>query len=303
MTLQPPPSGVPQAPGSVPVCPRHPDRESYVRCQRCERPVCPECQRPAAVGVQCIDCVKEQAKTVRTPRSVFGGRPSGGRPLVTTVLIALNFFFYLLEWTVPRFVDRFDFYPPFAIAEPVRFISSAFLHSQTLPFHILMNMYFLWLLGQELEPLFGRARYLAVYLLSAFGGSVGYFLLAIPGDPYTSVSWNTSVVGASGAVFGLLGALLVANWRLGRDNAGLITLIVINGVIGFLPGLNIAWQGHLGGLVTGALCAAAIAYAPKDRRAVFHVAGLVLVGVLLVALVVVKASTVPPALLPTSIAG
>lgn len=295
MTDQPPTSEAPSVPEAVPVCPRHPDRESYVRCQRCERPVCPQCQRPAAVGVQCVDCVKEQAKTVRAPRSVFGGRAGTGRPVVTQTIIGLCVAAFALQWTVPDFTDRYDFIPALAIAEPVRFLSSAFLHSQGLLIHILFNMYFLWLLGQDMEPLLGRARFVAVYLISAVGGSVGLFLL-VPAGPYPG-NWYAPAVGASGAVFGLLGALIVLNRKLGRDNAGLITLVVINGIIGFLPGWNIAWQAHLGGLVTGALCALVIAYAPRERRAFVHVAGLALVMALLVVLVAVKASTVPAAYL------
>lgn len=289
MTEQPPTGQAPPLPEAVPVCPRHPDRESYVRCQRCERPVCPQCQRPAAVGVQCVDCVKEQAKTVRSPRSVFGGR-AGTRPVVTQVIIGLCVFAYLLQWTVPNFTSDYAFAPVVALAEPIRFISAAFLHSQSLVIHILMNMWFLWLLGQEMEPLLGRLRFAAVYLISAVGGGVGEFVLANPLNPS---SWAGASVGASGAVFGLLGALMVLNRRLGRDNAGLITLVLINGAIGFLPGLNIAWQAHLGGLVTGALCAVVIAYAPRERRGLVHTAGLALVVAILVVALAVKAASVP----------
>src|SRR5512141_149077 len=114
---------------ATPVCPRHPDRVSYVRCQRCERPVCPACQRPAAVGVQCVDCVKEGASTVRTARTVFGGRAGDARPLVTQLIIALCVFVYVLQWTSDRVTVELMFLPFEALAQPYRFLTSAFLHS------------------------------------------------------------------------------------------------------------------------------------------------------------------------------
>jgi membrane associated rhomboid family serine protease len=290
-----PPSDAP------PVCPRHPDRVAYVRCQRCERPVCPQCQRPAAVGVQCVDCVKEQAKTVRTARTVFGGSAVATRPVITMTIIGLCLAAFGLQQVVgvdqngDDFTSRFMFVPVLALSEPWRFLTSAFLHSPSFLLHIAFNMYALWLVGPYLESLLGRVRFVAVYLLSALGGSVGVLLLARPAAD--SQSWFTGVVGASGAVFGLWGALMVINRRLGRDNAGMIALIVINGVIGFFPGLHIAWQGHLGGLVTGAAAACVIAYAPKERRALLHPLGLAAVAVVLLLLVVIKAATVPAGLI------
>jgi membrane associated rhomboid family serine protease len=245
--------------------------------------------------------VKEQGRTVRTARTAFGGQVTNARPFVTMTIIGLCVVVFGLQRLVPpsadgvTFTDRFAFYPPYALAEPWRFVTSAFLHSPSFLPHILFNMYALWLVGPYLEDLLGRARFAALYLLAAIGGSVGVFLLASPGE--SSSSWLAEVVGASGAVFGLFGAMVVVNRRLGRDSAGIITLIVINGVIGFIPGLDIAWQGHLGGLVTGIVVAAVLAYAPKERRAALHPVGLAAVAVLLVALVLLKAATVPAGLL------
>ena len=243
--------------GTVPVCPRHPDRESYVRCQRCERPVCPQCQREAPVGVQCVDCVRQAAAGTRQARTTFGGRPRDGRPLVTWSVIGLCVVAFVLQRSPGLAITRdFAFAPVLASTEPWRFITAAFLHSPSLIFHILLNMYALWLLGPYLEDLLGRGRFAALYLLSAFGGSVGFLLL---GDP------RTLTVGASGAVFGLFGALVVVQRRLGRDVGQVLVIVAINGVIGFVvPG--IAWEAHLGGLVTGAAVAATLAYAPPARR-------------------------------------
>lgn len=267
----------------APVCPRHPDRESYVRCQRCERPVCPQCQREAPVGVQCVDCVAEQARTAPRARTTFGGRVAGGRPVVTLSVIAIC----VVAWVLQRvpgldITERFAFAPVVAEAEPYRFLTAAFLHSPNLILHILFNMYALWLLGPYLEDLLGRARFAVLYLVSALGGSVGYLLLADP----RGASWFTATVGASGAVFGLFGAVVVVNRRLGRQLGQIVALIAINGVIGFVvPG--IAWQAHLGGLLTGAATAAVLAYAPRGRRDVVQVAG---VGGVLVLLVVLSAA-------------
>lgn len=274
-----------------PVCPRHPGRVSYVRCQRCERPVCPECQRPAAVGVQCVDCVREGSKGVRTARTVFGGSAVGtGKPRVTQTIMVICLLAYVAQRGSDEFSTRFLYAPFTTVAEPWRMITSAFLHSPSQLLHILFNMWALWLTGPYLEGLLGRARFAALYLLSAFGGSVFLLLLADPNNPE---QWFRGAYGASGAVFGLFAALFVVNRRLRLDTAGIVVMIGINAVIGFLPGTNIAWQAHLGGLVTGLLAGAALAYAPKERRTPFQVAGLAAVLVLLLAAVAVKVAMYP----------
>ena len=270
----------------VPVCPRHPDRPSYVRCQRCGRPACPECQRAAAVGFQCIDCVNELKRSTPTPRSAYGGTLRSGRPVATYLIIGLCVLVYALQWLIPGgvvesqlafasvFMEPQDF-------EPWRMLTSAFVHSQGFILHIGLNMYMLWIFGQVLEPVLGRIRFLAVYLLSGIGGSVGFLLL-------TPFSPPVFVEGASGAIFGLFGALLVIQARRGGDTRQLWILIVINGVIGFvIPG--IAWQAHLGGLVTGALSGAVMALIPRGpRQAVLQTAGMVVVAVLLVAVTALR---------------
>jgi membrane associated rhomboid family serine protease len=287
--------------GAVPVCPRHPGRESYVRCQRCERPVCPDCQRPAAVGIQCVDCVRQQAKTVRTARTVFGGRVVTGPPLVTQSIIGLCVAVFAVQWFGGANVTNdLSFFPPEALAQPYRFITSAFLHSPTFIFHILMNMYALWILGPYLERLLGRARFTALYLLSAIGGSVGYFVI-VPASLAPGSAWLSGAIGASGAIFGLFSALVIVNRRLGRDIGGVVGVIVINAVLGFLPGLNIAWQAHVGGLITGVLVTAALsappASAPPSRRLGLQLAGLAGIALLLVASVVVKTTLLPAGVL------
>ena len=141
-------------------------------------------------------------------------------------------------------------------------LTSAFLHSQGFLLHIVLNMYTLWIFGQILEPLLGHVRFLAIYLLSAVGGSVGFLLLT----PVYPVNGPVGLVGASGAIFGLFGALLVVQRQRGGEVRQLLVLIAINGVIGFMVP-QIAWQAHLGGLVTGALSAAVIAYTPRGPAA------------------------------------
>ncbi|MET3810454.1 membrane associated rhomboid family serine protease [Arthrobacter sp. UYEF3] len=220
-------------------------------------------------------------------RSAYGGAVAAGKPLATFGIIAVCGLLYVLQWIIPNdwVYQNFAFAtvyatPEYGAFEPWRMLTSAFLHSQGFILHILLNMYMLWIFGQALEPLLGRLRFLAVYLLSAIGGSVGYLLLTpsyIPGQPLSGV------VGASGAIFGLFGALLVVQRHRGGDTKQLWVLIAINGVIGFVVP-QIAWQAHLGGLITGALCAAVIAYVPRGRRQVpLQIAGLAVVMCLLVA--------------------
>jgi membrane associated rhomboid family serine protease len=202
--------------------------------------------------------------------------------LATLVIIAVCVIVYALQWLIPggAVENSFAFAsayadPAYGSFEPWRMLTSAFIHSQGFILHIVLNMYMLWLFGQALEPLLGRIRFLAVYLLSALGGSVGYLVL-------TPIWPPVGVEGASGAIFGLFGAMLVVQSQRGGDTRQLWVLIAINGAIGFIvPG--IAWQAHLGGLITGAACAAAIAFAPKgSRRGLWQGAGMVAVVALLV---------------------
>lgn len=280
--------GIPSAEPSaqVPVCPRHPDRPSYVSCQRCGRPACPECQRAAAVGFQCVDCVNETKRTTPAVRTVYGGAVATGTPMVTFGIIAVCAVLYVLQWVIPgSAVFRTLAYasvfaaPEYGVFQPWRMVTSAFLHSQGFLLHIVLNMYMLWIFGQALEPLLGRIRFLAVYLISAVGGSVGYLLLT----PILPEGGPVPVVGASGAIFGLFGAMLVVQRHRRAETKQLWVLIAINGVIGFVVP-QIAWQAHLGGLVAGALCAAVIAYAPRGpRQHLVQFAGLAAVLVLLAA--------------------
>jgi len=288
--------GIPSAEPSaqVPVCPRHPDRPSYVRCQRCGRPACPDCQRAAAVGFQCVDCVNETQRATPEVRTVYGGAVATGKPLVTFGIIAACVVVYALQmlipgdWVYKQFAYNNIFAAPqYGAFEPWRMITSAFLHSPDSLLHILLNMYTLWIFGQALEPILGRLRFLGLYLISAFGGSVGYLLLnplLVPGQGLVGL------VGASGAIFGLFGAMLLVQRQRGGDTRQLWVLIAINGVIGFLIP-HIAWQAHLGGLITGGLCAAVLAYAPRGRRrGLIQAMGLAGVFALLIAVTWVRVS-------------
>jgi membrane associated rhomboid family serine protease len=235
-----------------------------------------------------VDCVREQAKTVRTGTTTFGGQVRDGRPVVTLTIIGICVVVYLLQ-RVPGtdITSRFAFVPALADDQPYRFITAAFLHSPGWPLHILFNMIVLYQVGPYLEQQLGRVRYLALYLVSALGGSVGFLLLANPLNPF---SWGASVVGASGAVFGLFGALLVVQRRLGHESAGVIVFIVINFALGFVVP-NVAWQGHLGGLLTGAAVGLVMAAPVKQHRTAIQVAGTVGIVAVLVVLSVWKLST------------
>lgn len=227
-------------------CYRHPDRQSFILCQRCGRTVCPECQTQAAVGVHCPECVKEaRASAPRTRPAILTSLRSGNRPVVTYSIIALCIVIYIAQ-VLPNspVTNALVYYPPFTAIEPWRMITSLFVHSPGSIFHILFNMYSLFVFGPILERGLGRVRFIALYLLSGLGGSVGVLLL----------SPSTPVLGASGAIFGLLGAFFVINRKLGGNNIQLIIVIGLNLVIGFIVP-NVAWQAHLGGLIVGAAVA------------------------------------------------
>jgi membrane associated rhomboid family serine protease len=262
-------------------CYRHPDRQSFVLCQRCGRTICPDCQTQAAVGVHCPECVKEARGTApRRPSMIKGSlRSTRDQPVVTWSIIGLCVVVYVLQ-LLPNspVTGLLLYYPPFTYTEPWRMITALFVHSQTSLLHILFNMYSLFIFGPIIERMLGRGRYLALYLLSGLGGSVAVLLIAP----------TTPVVGASGAIFGLLGAFFVIQRRLGGNNIQILIVIGLNLVIGFLPGTNIAWQAHVGGLITGA--AVAFVYL-KTRRAdqrTIQIAGVTGVFVALVALTLLR---------------
>lgn len=271
---------------TVTTCYRHPKVECHVRCTRCERYICPDCMREAAVGHQCPECVKEGARSMRQARTLVGGRVSAV-PVVTYVLIAVNLLAYLVEVLRPEIVERFamvgagligpdgehylwmDPYPAgftpegVAAGEWYRLLTGAFLH---LPptggtfgvLHVVMNMVALWNLGRLVEPMLGRVHYLALYLLSALGGSVLVLVIA-PGD---------AVVGASGAIFGVGAAYYVMARRVGaamgpvnRFLGGLLLWLVISAVF-------TSWEGHLGGLLAGGVVALVFAHTPRGRHRV-----------------------------------
>ncbi|WP_433351535.1 rhomboid family intramembrane serine protease [Microtetraspora malaysiensis] len=256
MTSQPPP----MHPGAeaAPTCYRHPERETYVRCQRCERSICPDCMRDAAVGHQCVECVEQGNRGVRQARAMFGGAVVT-KPRVTWALLIINVLAYLAEIADPEgVIERFSTWS-YGIyqGEWWRLITGAFLHAPLTSSwslsHILFNMWALYAIGPQLERRLGSLRFAALYLLSALGGSVAVYL------------FGELAVGASGAIYGMFGALFVVSRKLGFDARGVLWLIGINVVLTFVVS-GISWQGHLGGLVTGTIVAAAFVYAPRRSR-------------------------------------
>ena len=269
----------PGPPQTTPTCYRHPDRVTYIRCTRCNRPICPECMRDAAVGHQCEECVREGAKTVRQPKTSFGGREYGANPVITYALIAINVVMFVLE-TASRGLksELVLFSPAVADGDLYRLVTSAFMHYGIA--HLLFNMYALWIIGPPLEKALGRLRFTALYALSALGGSVLVYLLS---------PLNAATAGASGAVFGLFGAAFVVGKRLNLNVGWVVGLIAINLAITFvipaLGGQQISWQGHIGGLLTGAAVATAYAYAPRARRTLIQVSATVAILVVFTLLI------------------
>ncbi len=264
-----------------PVCPRHPDTVAYVRCQRCERPTCPACQVPSTVGVHCVDCARRSQAGRRRASTLLGGTVVTDA-VVTKVLIGLCVAAYVVQLLAPALDTRLAFVPVVAAGEPWRFLTTAFLHANYM--HLGFNMWALWVLGGSLEPVLGRWRFTAVYLLSALGGSTAIYWLSWPDTD----AWGTMTVGASGAVFGLFSTMFVVQRRFGRDTSGIVALLAINAVISFL-GANISWQGHLGGLIVGGIVAAVYAWAPRGRRQTVGIVGTVAVAVVLVGLNIARA--------------
>jgi membrane associated rhomboid family serine protease len=235
--------------------------------------------REAAVGHQCVECVRQHGQGARRPRSVFGGGVVS-TPRVTWTLLAINLVvFGAVHLGYDQGVRDLAMQPAGVAFDDqyYRLLSSAFVHVQIL--HIAFNLWALYVIGPYLERALGHMRYLALYLLSALGGSVLGYLVDQPFQPS---------IGASGAIFGLFAATFVIGRRLGVDVRGVVMLIVLNLVITFLPGLGISWTAHVGGLVTGAVVSAALAYAPKKSRTLVQAGAVVATLAVLVALVIVR---------------
>jgi len=282
----------PVPPAGTPVCYRHPGRETYIRCNRCDRPICPDCMREAAVGHQCPECVAEGRRTQRQTRTAFGGSTLGRQGYVTITLIAANVLMLLVSLASSRnpggavagggfggllggqtpLMDKLAVIgqcgdprvgplAPCGVAsgEYYRLFTAMFMHYGAL--HLLMNMYALWILGRSLEAFLGPVRFLALYLVAGLGGNVAAYVFQ-PG---------ALSAGASTAIFGLFAALFLVLRKLGLNAAAVLPIIIVNLVFTLtVPGISIA--GHLGGFVVGGLIGAGLAYAPKEGRSAVQAA-------------------------------
>ena len=307
------PSGTPAGvPHQGPQCYRHPGRETWIRCQRCERPICPDCMRDAAVGFQCPDCVARGAKETRSGRTPYGGRIPRNPQATVIGLVAVNVAVWLAvlatggngSWLAQKLMltpvgrclagDGSGWYPNADVNACAllpqgdwqagvvdgawwQLLTHGFVHVDV--WHIALNCLGLWILGPTIEQAMGRTRFLALYLLSTFAAGTAILWFADP---------SSSTLGASGGVFGLMGALLVLAVKTRGDVRGVLTLLVINGVVTFtFP--HISWQGHVGGLLGGALVTALLIWAPRGpSRPLWQALGLSLVGAALLALCAVR---------------
>ncbi len=289
------------------VCYRHPDRQSWVLCQRCGRTICPECQTQAAVGVQCPECVREGRAATRPTASrsrlarMF--RPGGTTPVVSMSIGALCVLLYVLQLVTGGAVtSALLMNPSVIVSEPWRLLTSAFVHSPSSFLHIAFNMYALAIFGPVLESFLGRSRFLAMYLLAAFGGNVAGVLiyqLAVVTGGASIVLTNgflqpAASLGASGAIFGLMGALLALRKALGVQITQLLVVLGLNVVIGFLVP-NIAWEAHLGGLAVGFAVGTLFSRLRRPTQKRQRILGLVTIGAVLVVICIASVLAAPGA--------
>jgi membrane associated rhomboid family serine protease len=258
-------------------CYRHPDRETWVSCTRCERPICPECLRPASVGFQCPECVKQGNATVRRPTAPYGGQAPARAGVVSLVLGLLNVVaFVVTVATAPgglsgntnsRLFDELELVPLRVAVdgEYWRLIGSAFLHIGLL--HLAGNMLSLAIVGPALERLFGWWRFLAIYLVAA-------------------------VAGASGAIYGLFAATLIVVRKLGLDARFMVLAVGLNFAVSFAPGISLL--GHLGGFLAGGLLALAMVYAPKGSRTSLQILAIGVLLAIMVSLVLIRTDMLLP---------
>lgn len=240
-------------------CYRHPDRETGVSCSSCGRPICPDCMTPTPVGMRCPECASQKTRVVRNPT----GTPGFETTPATYVLIAINVIVFLVEIAtggggfftvgITQFVAEFALFgPSVAEGEWYRLVTSGFLHAGII--HIGFNMFLLLILGRLLEPALGTPRFLVLYFASLLAGSLGALVV----EP------NAVTIGASGAVFGLAGAVFIIARGRGMDAlAGEIGFLILFNLILSFASPRISVGGHVGGLIGGAICALIIVAAEK----------------------------------------
>lgn len=221
-----------------PTCYRHPDRVTYILCNRCGNNICTECMVSAPVGFQCPDCVRDGRVQVRTLHDFV--------PRVTYTIIGICVVLQVLPFvginTPNGFIYDFSLWPrAVAAGQTERVLTSIFLHGGWL--HLGMNMYMLLVMGRQLEMALGRWRYLVLYLLAGLGGSAtSYFFNGV----------DVPSVGASGAIFGLFSAIFMFGRERGLNTQEIAAIVGLNLLIGFIvPGID--WHAHVGGLLTGAV--------------------------------------------------
>lgn len=291
------------------VCYRHPRVHSFTLCQRCGRTICPDCQVVSAVGVLCPECTKQMqpstAKRAARASRVTGRRIAASDTPVTYAIMAACVVVFVLQlishyfgadevtrtlWYAPLYSLPNSVLPADLGFEPWRMFTAMFTHSTGFLFHILFNMYALWLFGRNLEQTIGRGTYLTLYLFAGVGGSLGvmFWVYAAP------ESVNIPTVGASGAIFGVLAATLVA-FRAAKVNiTSLAVLLAINFGIGLIPGASISWQAHLGGMIVGAATMGILLATRGPRRRVARITSLVALGLVLAALSCAYLVVLPP---------
>ena len=255
-------------------CYRHPDRETGVSCSNCGRPICPDCMTSTSVGMRCPECAKQKTKV----RAGAGVLQSSHVPYATYALIAINVAAFIAEIASGGSVTNGTLVhdaglngPAVADGDWFRIVTGGFLHAG--PLHLLFNMYVLYVAGTLLEPSIGTPRFLAIYFISLLGGALGALLL----------SPDALTVGASGAIFGLMAAVLVVARGRGREEiAQQFGLFIVLNLVLTAAVPNISLGGHLGGLIAGGVAAYLIV--GSERRAsgsfgiAFEVGGLVLLA-------------------------
>lgn len=248
-------------PRAAPDCPRHPGVRSVDYCKRCNRPMCVDCLIPTEVRSICVDCTSSKRGWVRQASRAA----RMGALVVTYAMMAICILMYLVTWVFPSLKSSLALVPLFLMSRPWTILTGAFLHGGLL--HILFNMLSLYWVGRAIEPVLGWWRFLTVYLVSALGGSA--FILAWCLIQPSELLVGT--VGASGAVFGLFGAVFVLQRLGGADTTPILTLLGINLVYGFLAS-GISWQAHIGGAVAGVAATWVLARLARPRSGITEAA-------------------------------